>query len=418
MPDFEQRKRKTMTEQQLYDEYNSDGVSRKKNAAKKKTAPKNSGRNRSSVHRDAPPISPERKKMQEDLKKKQLEAKKSKTYVGRTTGKKTAGASSTRNRPKSNETASRKKRKTGKYTLYYVLIGIVAVAAFTVLSTTVLFNISKFVVTGETVYSDEEIIDACGIEKGENLLRIDVGKAEKSILSQLVYVENVKIHRGFPNRLTISATAAKPTVSFAFGGKYFILSENKKLLEISDTLPECPVVKGVQMILKGDASEETSSAETTAAGDVVPSVSVSEEGITLEDGEREIKPGVVLGDTDDKKISLALMIVKYMQENSLNGKYEVNLEDSLNIKVSYNGHIEIELGTASALDEKIYHVCRIIEEDIAEGEKCTVNVANPERAVKRPIYETQQTQQTQQPETTEAATAEPESTAETAAPDA
>lgn len=417
MPDFEQRKRKTMTDQELYDEYNNGGASRKKTAAKKNTG-KNSSKSHSSLRRDALPVSPERKKMQEELKQKQQEAKKSKTYVGKTTGKKPVSSSPSYHKTKSKEVGrkngvrnggnNRKKKKTGKYTLYYVLIGILAVATFTVLSTTVLFNISNFVVSGETVYSDEEIINACGIEKGENLLRIDVGKAEKSILSELVYVETVKIHRGFPNRLTISVTAAKPTVSFAFGGKYYVISENKRLLEISDTAPDCPVVKGVQMMVKSD---ETENAVTSAAADdgaASAPIETSKEGITLQDGEKELKPGVALGDTEDKKVALALLVVKYMREYELDGKYEINLADSLNIKINYNENIEIELGSASALDEKIYHASRIIEEDVAEGEKCTLNVANPERVVKRPVYETRP-----EPEVTEAATTEPDTTAET-----
>ncbi len=414
MPEFETRKRKTMSEQELYREYHGEG-----NTPRKAPSPKgkNTKKKKSvSAGRENLPVSANRKRMEEELRRKQTTAKQSKTYAGKASGKapkngtssRSSKRSSTRSKSSSSSgghSANRSgqraaaKKKSGRYTLYYVLIGIVAVVALAILSTTVLFNIRVFVVNGETVYSDEEIIEACGIEKGENLLKINTGRAEKSIVSNLVYIESAKVGRGFPNRLTLSVEPAKAVVAFAYGGKYYVISDQKRLLEISDTPLGCPVVKGVQMILqpKEDKKEVTtdSNSETTAAAEPVPT---AKEGITLENDAEEIAAGVILGDDNNNRIRLALSIVKLMTENGLKKDYELNIADTLGVQISYDGHITMDLGTTAALDDKIYHASRVIEEDIGENEKCTLNLTNPNRVVKRPVYENNENTAAAEPE--------------------
>lgn len=416
MPEFETRKRKTMSEQELYREYHGYNNTRKKaNSAKGKNTKKKKSR---SAARENPPVSANRKKLDEELRRKQATAKRSKTYAGKTSGKlpksKTSSGSAARknSRPQTGRSAKNAaaKKKSGRYTLYYVLIGIVAIIALTILSTTVLFNIGVFVVNGETVYSDEEIIEACGISKGENLLKINTGKAEERIVSNLVYIESAKVGRGFPNRLTLSVKPAKATVAFAYGGKYYVISEQKRLLEISDTPLGCPVVKGVQMILqpKEDKKEVTTDGQTdtTAAAEPVPT---AKEGITLENDAEEIAAGVTLGDDDDNRIRLAISIAKLMAENGLTKDYELNIADTLGVQIRYDGHITLILGTTAALNDKIYNASRVIEEDIGENENCSLNLTNPNRAVKRPIYENNEVTAAAETEpVTEEAATEPE----------
>ena len=417
MPEFETRKRKTMSEQELYREYHGDtGTAKKADSTKRKNTKKKKSRPASKEPSSA--IS-NRKRVEEEIRRKQKEAKRSKTYAGKTSGRspesKTSSSAAKRkaSRPQSgkNAKAAAAKKKSGRYTLYYVLIGIVVIIALTILSTTVLFNIGVFVVNGETIYSDEEIIDACGIIKGENLLKINTGKAEERIVSNLVYIESAKVGRGFPNRLTLSVTPAKAAVAFAYGGQYYIISEQKRLLEISNTPLGCPVVKGVQMILqpKEDKKEETTAnnSETTTAAE--PEVPTAKEGITLENDAEQIAVGVTLGDDDNSRIRLALTIAKLMTENGLTKDYELNIADTLGVQIRYDGHVTLILGTTAALNDKIYKAARVIEEDIRENENCSLNLTNPDRAVKRPIYENNEVTTVAETEpVTEEVTTEPE----------
>ncbi|MCM1486834.1 MAG: FtsQ-type POTRA domain-containing protein, partial [Firmicutes bacterium] len=275
MPEFEQRKRKSMTKEQLYEEYHNTD---RKKSAKGASSKKNRGK---AVKREAVPVSPERKIRQAQSDKK-LEADKKAMSTARKEAVKKADRISKGKASQSGRSV--KKKKTGKYTLYYMLLGIVVAAVLTVLSVTVLFNITNFEVTGEVSYSDEEIIDACGIIEGENLLRVDIGKAEEAIVTKLVYVDSAEIHRGFPNRLTIKVEAAKPVACFAYGSStYYLVSAKGRLLEVSGSPSrECPLVRGYRPNLSDKA-----------------------------------EVGLPLAEDEEKRIALAKTIIDCMEQNGL-----------------------------------------------------------------------------------------------------
>lgn len=398
MPEFEQRKRKSLSRQELEEEYYGLNQNKEKNPPKSK---KKRGSNSSATAKSKKTSTANSEKTQQELKQRQSQAKKSKTYAGKTSGK-APGKNYTKKQSGSAKGSSKKSGiRQGRYTLYYVLIGILAVIALAVLSNTVLFNIGVFVVNGETPYSDEEIINACGIEKGENLLRINTGRGVKNILDKLVYIESAELHRGFPNRLTISVKQAVPTVAFAYGGKYYVISQNKKLLEISDTPSDCTTVKGVTMLVKPPDSEKEGDVTTADKSSGSFSQIAQSEGITLENEAKELIPGVFLGEEKEKRIYLALYIVNCLNKYEYDKKCEINLSDTLNITVKYDDRIEIKLGTSAALEEKIYNAGRIIAEDVADNEKCTINISNPNRGVKRPIHDEKPAEVTTSASTTE-----------------
>lgn len=254
MPEFERKKRKSLSDQQLFDEYY--GVDKKKpvkssSKVNERGTTQGKGRGKSKpAKRENPPISPERQRIKDrypeenavstypDKKKKASAVKK-----GSVSAKRKKSAVKGKNASSYGKN-KRKKQRHGSYVLYYFLCGIVAVAVVTVLSVTVLFNIKHFEIIGETRYTNEEIIAAAGIPEGENLLRIDIGEAEKRIISELVYIDRAKIGRGFPDKLVITAEPAVPLASFYISGKYYLISEAGKVLDISDRRFEQPVVKG------------------------------------------------------------------------------------------------------------------------------------------------------------------------------
>ena len=336
MPEFQRQKRRSLTDQQLYEEYH------RTDEPKKKIKPAPSAK-KPAAKREAPPVSPQRLQKQEQ---RHEEPKKEERHVktGSTPQKNAASAQ------KKPPAASSRRRRRGKMTLYYVLTGIVAVAALSILSVTVLFNISSFAVTGDTVYSEEEIITACGIEKGNNLLRIDIGKAEESIVSKLVYIDSARISRGFPNRLVITVEPAHPVLSFARGSSYYIISERGRLLEIGQISADCPVVKGFS-----------------------PSV--------------DSVIGAQLQDDEESRVAIALSMTEYMEQYGLNGYCEIDLSDTLNIRLIYDGRIEMEFGAGTRLEDKFYRAGLLLESEITSTEKCTLILSNPDRVVKRPIYD-------------------------------
>lgn len=392
MPDFEHRKRRSLTDQQLYEEYHNFGKSSSLSSAKKKKkqggkkssqksqkpvskakpADKNavsrrkditdeidfssrkkpvsgtgkagassSGNSRSSAAKKTSPVSG---RSREQTERAVAAAKKSKTF---------AGKKSTLLKGKTKKTASKSKkskRRQGKYTLYYIFIGVVVIIALSILSATVLFNIGVFVVKGETKYSDEEIINACGIEKGENLLRVNTNRGAERIVEKLVYIDSAEIHRGFPNRLSIIVKPAIPIAAYNYGGKYYVTSEGNRLLEIADTASGYPIVRGFSL-----------------------------------DSQNLPKEGDYLSDDEEKRLSLVNTITSGLSKNGLNKSCVIDVTDTLELKVMYDDRIEITLGTSTGLENKIYNASWAIKNDISDNERCTLYFINQDKAVKRPI---------------------------------
>lgn len=363
MPEFEKKKRRSISDRELYEEYY--GVDRKKSTKKSspqkksgKTAKKGGGGKPSKPQkRENPPISAERQRVKEMYPEENAVRSEKKASGGKKSASSRKKSVPAGKRGSSgSKAAQRKRKKHGSYILYYFMCGIVAAAVVTVLSVTVLFNISVFEVVGETSYTEEEIIAACGISEGDNLLRIDIGSAEKKIVSELVYIDTAKIKRGFPNRLIIETVPAVPAASFIVSGKYYLVSEIGRLLEITDKPSGCPVVKGYTLDPEKESNPET-----------------------------QTKVGGQLEDDGEKRIAAARNIITLMEQYGLTEEYTVDVTDTLNIIISYDGRIEMELGTSAAMDSKIYNASLLIKEKIAENEKCVLILTNPNRVPVRPI---------------------------------
>lgn len=352
MPEFEQRKRKSMTQEQLYEEYHNTGKGKTRSKSSSKPANhSNGGKPKSKpkskpVKREALPVSPERKIRQAQSDKRYAVEKKAIK-----TARKNADLAA---KGKSNKNKKASKKKKGNYLLYYVLLGIVVTVVLYVLSVTVLFNITTFEIRGEVNYSDEEIIEACGITKGENLLRVNIGRAEEAIITKLVYIDSAEIHRGFPNRLTIKVEPAKPVACFAYGSStYYLVSAGGRLLEISSTpSKDCPLVKGYRPNLSDKA-----------------------------------EVGLPLTEDSEKRISLAKTVIECMEKNGLTESYTLDVSDTLGITIKYDDRIVMEIGSSAALDQKIQNGSELIKKRIAENDRVTINLLNPDRVPVRPIHD-------------------------------
>lgn len=344
MPEFEQRKRRSLSDQELYEEYY--GINKKKAS----DSPKKRSKSRKGGNKAAPKLPPKRDSVPVSAERQRLREENNIPSRPQSSGKKSHKGKTS---DKASQNAAKRKRH-GSYILYYILFGIIMVSVVVLLSATVLFNISSFEITGETRYSDEEIISACGIREGENLLRISTEEAGADIVSKLVYIDTAEVSRGFPNKLKISVTPARVNACYAVSGKYYLVSEIGRLLEVTGEAADCPLVKGY-----------------------------------VQDSENEPVIGEPLPEDEEKRLSIAAQIIGYMEENGLKEDYEIDLSDTLNIKISYDGRIEIDLGTSAEMDAKIQNAGYLVKYEVADSERCTLSLINAYELVKKPIYDQQ-----------------------------
>lgn len=128
------------------------------------------------------------------------------------------------------ERKSKRIRNSAMYAPLALVIGCVAAILFVSL----FFRVSIIQLQNDTVYSDDEILAASGLEKGVNLLFVNNFTAVSSIYATMPYVETVSIKRMMPNRIILSVTGSEAVACVSFGDDYWLINANGKLLEKID----------------------------------------------------------------------------------------------------------------------------------------------------------------------------------------
>ena len=100
---------------------------------------------------------------------------------------------------------TKKSRRWRMIITYSALVAVVVVAGIT-LSLTVFFKTANFEIEGDTRYSKEQLVSACGIKEGENIFLANKKWAEENIKNTFPYVQKVDVSFGLPDRIVIDVT--------------------------------------------------------------------------------------------------------------------------------------------------------------------------------------------------------------------
>ena len=122
-------------------------------------------------------------------------------------------------------------RKARKYLLHYVLLAAFCLAIVFVMCYTVFFKLDKIQITGCSVYSEQQIIDEIGAQKGESLFKINISNAEKTLRGKLPYIRSVKISRKFPTTLMVEIEEEEVLGAVYTSQGFALLSTTGKVLE-------------------------------------------------------------------------------------------------------------------------------------------------------------------------------------------
>ena len=125
--------------------------------------------------------------------------------------------------------ARRKRRR--RNIILGVLLTVILLTVGIVLSLTVFFKISAVTVSGDEVYSTEQVVEASGITQGENLFLLKKSDTAALIEKTLPYVETADISKSLSGTITIHITAAKAVAALDNGDSFTLLNASGKVLE-------------------------------------------------------------------------------------------------------------------------------------------------------------------------------------------
>lgn len=206
-----------------------------------------------------------------------------------------------------NRTNQRRRKNKRKKIIIRVILCLVFLCAGIIFALTMFFNISDITVTGDAVYSTDEVVNSSGVSNGDNLIFISKNKINEKITTELPYVGSVKIKRHLPTELELVIEKTEAVYAVVSNGYYTLLNENGKVLET----------------------------DLEYVGDNIILLNLGE--ITS----LEVGKTVNAGETVLEKLA---SIRTACNENGIDSITSIDLSDIYNIKLVYQGRITLELG--------------------------------------------------------------------------
>lgn len=217
-----------------------------------------------------------------------------------------------------------------------VIVAVVLIVCV-ILSLTVLFKTQNYKVTGNTKYSEAEIISTCGISKNENIFLANKKSAERKLTKNYPYIEAADVSFYIPDTITIDITEAVPAYAVKVTeSQYLIVSSKGRILESLET------VEGydVPLFLGPDVS-------TLSVGDYVEF-------------------------SDENTLKIINEIVTVFVDNGYTGITEIDATDPADLSFTYDGRIKVKLGLPEDISYKVRTAMTIITEKLdLNGSKTT-----------------------------------------------
>ena len=129
---------------------------------------------------------------------------------------------------------SRRRHRRGSFGPFLRLLSVVLTAVVIVAALTLFFKVEQISVQGNARYSADEIIAACGVMSGDNLVLLDKYSVAQTLYTDLPYITDVRITRSFPDTLKITVEETHASLAIESGGAWWLLSDAGKVLEQVD----------------------------------------------------------------------------------------------------------------------------------------------------------------------------------------
>lgn len=230
------------------------------------------------------------------------------------------------------EQNSKRKRRRRRHTSFYFFLVFLMVIGFGVLlSVTLLFNIKEIKISGEKDYKDEDIIFMSGINKGDNLVRLDSKEASEKILSSMVYIESAEIDKQYPETLVIKVTKCVATANIECEDGFLVVSAKGKILDkVKEKSDNLLYIKGFE-----------------------PSVE------TL---------GTFLKSVDNQKDDILYELLDEYAKEDKHKITAVDMSDKYEISIDFKNRITFEMGNSNDISYKL-SLAKTVLDDLSEDKE-------------------------------------------------
>ena len=124
-----------------------------------------------------------------------------------------------------------RKRRQGRFSFLYKILIFVAICGAIAVALALFFKVDTITVTGNSRYTANQIIEASGIETGDNMFFLNKYHASERITAALPYVETVRSSRQLPDTLVVTVTECTAPAAVSQDGKLWLLSGDGKIVD-------------------------------------------------------------------------------------------------------------------------------------------------------------------------------------------
>ena len=141
------------------------------------------------------------------------------------------------------------RRRRGRFSFLLKLFCAALIIAAVIGAITLFFKTEKIVVEGNQRYTEQQVIEAAGLQLGSNLYLMNKYDHAQAIFRNLPYVESASINRKLPDTLLVEVKECAAVASVPAEDGAWLMSMNGKLLEKTSALPEgCAKVTGSTLV--------------------------------------------------------------------------------------------------------------------------------------------------------------------------
>ena len=236
--------------------------------------------------------------------------------------------------------AAKKKNKRNAMLAPLLFVLVIIVLVFVI---GLFFRVKNITVEGAETYTDAEILEASGIEEGDNLFFINRFTASSNIFSRLPYVDSASIERSFPDTIHITVVESCAVAYIDWQGQYWMFTAGGKLL--------------------GSLKAEEAASLVAVSGFEPDSPTV---------GDALSVP------TDQKsRCTLALAVLSALQTNDmLTETSALDVTDPSCAVTTYDTRFSVKLGSAEQLDYKLSVLLAAIAQ-LEEDESALLDISDP-----------------------------------------
>lgn len=235
------------------------------------------------------------------------------------------------------------------------------------------FKVEDVSVAGVSKYTEWDIFEASGIQKGDNLLTLSKARISSRIYERLPYVKSVRIGRKLPDTVLIEIEELDVTYAVETdAGQWWLMRSDGVMLE-------------------GIKAEATGS-HTRVMGIKIADPVTGEKAVAVQPEPSETLPDgstVPITVKAEEQLTAALTIMQNLETNGVLGEITgIDVSDLWDLQMWYGegDRVRVLLGENTRLAEKITTMTTAFKEQLKPYDKGILDVSMKEGKANEPIF--------------------------------